>query len=177
MDELLRWGELITYMTASIAAFIYIADTSYVYYSGLKKHLRRRQKENKEIKENHIMDSLSGSPISTPSGSIILNDTPDIPLSTQTFKPANDIHVNSTTCLVKDTSLQKNILYERTYNPIYDPNDTKNEFISLHLSASNITTPDRSPSPLNETIYNRLTQSKKFPRKDETYPQHATVDD
>jgi hypothetical protein len=177
MDELLRWGELITYMTASIAAFIYIADTSFVYYSGLKKHLRKRQKENKEIKENHIMDSLSGSPISTPSGSIILNDTPDLSSITLNSNPTSDVLVSSATHTVKDKPLQKNVLYERTYNPIYDPNDSKNEFISLHLSDSNITTPERSPSPSNEIIYNRLTQSKQFIRKDEIYPQHASIHD
>lgn len=46
MDELLQWTELIAYLTASLAAFIYICDTSFIYISGIKKQLQIKNKEN-----------------------------------------------------------------------------------------------------------------------------------
>jgi hypothetical protein len=73
MEEILKWSELVAYMTASLAAFIYICDTSFIYLSGVRKFLREKNKEKQKIKEEYISASLNGSRESTPNGSMIMS--------------------------------------------------------------------------------------------------------
>lgn len=66
MDKIQEWSELIAYWTASMAALIYIFDTSFIYLSGIKKQLKLKKK----IPLNEISQPSPTS--SSPSESIIL---------------------------------------------------------------------------------------------------------
>lgn len=166
MDEWLQWSELIAYLTASVAAFIYICDTSYIYLSGMKKYLRRKNKEAQSVKEEYIANSLSNSLQTTPSGSMIF--TTQAQLSHPRYGSRNSsVHrslaqSSPTPIEQPDDFMENSLTLERNVsNPLYDKRPEKVDFVSLYCSDSSATTPDGSPPPLGDGTHNRMARHKQ----------------
>jgi hypothetical protein len=127
IETILVWSELIAYITASLAAFIYICDTTFVYASGLKRHFINKNREKRQLKENGIIDSLGGSSQSpSPTDSIILNGTDDRiqhPLFRRNIIISRSVtpsHLHETPT-IKETRITKKC--SETYkNPLYIDN-------------------------------------------------------
>lgn len=143
---------------APVAAFIYICDTSYIYLSGMKKYLRRKNKEAQSVKEEYIANSLSNSLQTTPSGSMIF--TTQAQSSHPRYGSRNSLlHRNFTQSSPTpieqpDDFMENSLTLERTVsNPLYDK--------PLYCSDSSATTPDGSPPPLGDGTHNRMARHKQ----------------
>lgn len=163
MDYILRWSELIAYITASLSAIIYICDTSYIYISGMKKYLKRKKKEKQRVKEEYIVNSLSNSRQTTPNGSMILeNSVSSRPnCDEKNWATGRRPPQLSTYLEQMEDSSENSFTSERSVsNPRYNKKTEKVDFVSLYFSDSNDASPDGSPPPSSSSTHNRLSRNK-----------------
>lgn len=179
MDELLQWSELIAYMTASLAAFIYICDTSFIYFSGVKKYLRAKNKEKQKLKEDFISASLNGSRESTPNASMIFPRVSQHPQFRRNYAIGRNfvqspLPLRETIVDMEPTRHpnENKTLFERsTINPIFNslqnnnqtPKNT-NQIINFndYSESDEISTPELSQSSSRNSPFNNINNTNNY---------------
>lgn len=138
MERILEWSELIAYWTASMAALIYIFDTSFIYLSGIKKQLKLKRKKTETINQ-------SPSRPTSPATSMVLERFSQHPQYRRNYVVSRENGENDI-----------NEIKIRNQNPLYTSSSSSSSLcnnISLHIP-----TPPYTP-PSNTSLTSSITSA------------------